>query len=181
MGRHGHEFDGVWVAIKDMVAKSLVAVQPGLAHHYSTILPPGHGAHACFELLGDIHLLSSCPWHHVPEACGSTVSQSLWLLGQPQRCSHGRYQQALPVAGYDILLDQHCKPWLLEVNHSPSFSVSSALDAAVKEAVLLDTLRMVRAIHASGSGMTDRHVGHVNAPYVCLHSQTMVHYQRADV
>lgn len=51
---------------------------------------------------------------------------------------------ASPVAGYDILLDQHCKPWLLEVNHSPSFSVGSALDAAVKEAVLTDTLRMVR-------------------------------------
>ena len=47
------------------------------------------------------------------------------------------------VAGYDILLDQHCKPWLLEVNHSPSFSVGSVVDAAVKEAVLLDTLRLV--------------------------------------
>ena len=46
-----------------------------------------------------------------------------------------------------MLLDQRCKPWLLEVNHSPSFSVGSPVDAAVKEAVLLDTLRMVRRVH----------------------------------
>jgi hypothetical protein len=52
MGCHGHCFDDVWGATKDAVAKSLVAVQPGLAHHYHTLLPPGHGAHSCFELLG---------------------------------------------------------------------------------------------------------------------------------
>lgn len=50
------------------------------------------------------------------------------------------------MAGYDVLLDRHCKPWLLEVNHSPSFSIGSAVDAAVKEAVLLDTLRLVRRV-----------------------------------
>ncbi len=52
MGCHGHCFDGVWGAIKDAVAKSLVAVQPGLAHQYRTLLPPSHGPHSCFELLG---------------------------------------------------------------------------------------------------------------------------------
>lgn len=35
-----------------MIVKSLLAVQPGLAHHYRTTLPPGHGSSSCFELLG---------------------------------------------------------------------------------------------------------------------------------
>ena len=62
MGCHGHCFEDVWGAIKDAVAKSLVAVQPGLAHHYQTLLPPGHGAHACFELLGGhfIMIMEQC-------------------------------------------------------------------------------------------------------------------------
>lgn len=42
-----------------------------------------------------------------------------------------------------MLLDDRCKPWLLEVNHSPAFSIGGPLDAAVKEALLADTLLLV--------------------------------------
>jgi Tubulin-tyrosine ligase family len=70
--------------------------------------------------------------------------------------AHRQHRLAVSVAGYDVLLDQRCKPWLLEVNHSPSFSVGSAVDAAVKEAVLLDTLRMVRCVHMCHTGDTQR-------------------------
>ncbi len=41
------------------------------------------------------------------------------------------------------MLDGDLKPWLLEVNHSPSFTTGGALDCAVKEALLADTLRLV--------------------------------------
>lgn len=47
-------------------------------------------------------------------------------------------------AGYDILLDEACKPWLLEVNHSPSFTTGSRLDCGIKEALLADALLLVR-------------------------------------
>lgn len=48
--------------------------------------------------------------------------------------------------GYDILLDEALKPWLLEVNHSPSFTTSSPMDFAIKEELLADTLRLVSAV-----------------------------------
>ena len=35
------------------------------------------------------------------------------------------------------------RPFLLEVNHSPSFTCDSNLDAAVKQAVLRSTMEMV--------------------------------------
>jgi tubulin polyglutamylase TTLL4 len=45
--------------------------------------------------------------------------------------------------GFDILLDKNLKPWLLEVNISPSLSSSSALDKKIKTVLLCDTLNLV--------------------------------------
>ncbi|KAH7438325.1 hypothetical protein KP509_04G010200 [Ceratopteris richardii] len=45
--------------------------------------------------------------------------------------------------GMDVLLDDKCRPWLLEVNHSPSFAIDTPLDFKVKESLLTDTLRLL--------------------------------------
>uniref|UniRef100_A0A8C9PNI3 Tubulin tyrosine ligase like 6 n=1 Tax=Spermophilus dauricus TaxID=99837 RepID=A0A8C9PNI3_SPEDA len=47
------------------------------------------------------------------------------------------------ILGFDILLDHKLKPWLLEVNHSPSFSTDSRLDKDVKDSLLYDTLVLI--------------------------------------
>lgn len=36
------------------------------------------------------------------------------------------------VLGMDVILDHKLKPYLLEVNHSPSFTTDTPLDAAIK-------------------------------------------------
>ncbi|XP_064932979.1 tubulin polyglutamylase TTLL13 isoform X3 [Columba livia] len=51
------------------------------------------------------------------------------------------------VLGFDILLDRRLKPWLLEVNHSPSFTTDSRLDREVKDALLCDTINLIN-VHA---------------------------------
>lgn len=48
------------------------------------------------------------------------------------------------VYGFDILIDRNAKPWLLEINHTPSFSTDSPLDLDVKFALICDTLHLVR-------------------------------------
>ncbi|XP_056305040.1 probable tubulin polyglutamylase TTLL9 [Danio aesculapii] len=45
--------------------------------------------------------------------------------------------------GYDILLDQDLKPWLIEVNASPSLTASSQEDYDLKYRLLEDTLHIV--------------------------------------
>ncbi|KAM6456261.1 putative tubulin polyglutamylase TTLL9 isoform 4-T4 [Liasis olivaceus] len=45
--------------------------------------------------------------------------------------------------GYDILIDQDLKPWLLEVNASPSLTASSQEDHDLKTRLLEDTLNIV--------------------------------------
>jgi len=45
--------------------------------------------------------------------------------------------------GYDVLIDEHLKPWLIEVNASPSLARDNPLDCVVKEALIADTLALV--------------------------------------
>ncbi|KAJ4437028.1 hypothetical protein ANN_17161, partial [Periplaneta americana] len=45
--------------------------------------------------------------------------------------------------GFDILIDSALKPWLLEVNLSPSLGCDSPLDVRVKSAMLVDLLTLV--------------------------------------
>jgi tubulin polyglutamylase TTLL4 len=47
------------------------------------------------------------------------------------------------VYGFDILIDSKLKPWLLEVNISPSLSSSSPLDKKIKTMLICDTLNLV--------------------------------------
>lgn len=47
------------------------------------------------------------------------------------------------VLGFDILIDKYYRPWLIEVNQSPSFATDSPLDYRVKKAVLTDTFKML--------------------------------------
>ena len=45
--------------------------------------------------------------------------------------------------GYDILIDSELKPWLIEVNASPSLSTTTEVDRQCKHAVISDTLDIV--------------------------------------
>ncbi|XP_063387475.1 tubulin polyglutamylase TTLL5 [Cydia fagiglandana] len=56
--------------------------------------------------------------------------------------------------GYDILIDDMLKPWLLEINLSPSLACESPLDARVKSALLADTLTLV-GLPAVSMGKTE--------------------------
>jgi tubulin polyglutamylase TTLL6/13 len=47
------------------------------------------------------------------------------------------------ILGFDIILDKDCRPFLLEVNHAPSFNTDTALDYLVKNDLIFDTLRLL--------------------------------------
>lgn len=65
-------------------------------------------------------------------------------------CPHG-----FELFGYDVLLDSSLRPWLLEVNASPSMARENALDADVKEALIFDTLRLVNPVAIDHRALTD--------------------------
>lgn len=45
--------------------------------------------------------------------------------------------------GYDILIDSDLKPWLMEVNLSPSLATDSPLDLKIKSSLFVDSLNLV--------------------------------------
>ena len=47
------------------------------------------------------------------------------------------------ILGFDIILDKDCKPYLLEVNHAPSFATDSPLDYEVKYNLIADTFQLL--------------------------------------
>lgn len=42
------------------------------------------------------------------------------------------------------MLDQKLKPWMLEVNHTPSFGADTAVDEAVKKKLIRNTLEIIQ-------------------------------------
>ncbi|KAL4454548.1 hypothetical protein ABPG74_021753 [Tetrahymena malaccensis] len=47
------------------------------------------------------------------------------------------------ILGFDIILDSHLKPWVLEVNHTPSFSTDTPLDSYIKKNTIRDSLKLM--------------------------------------
>lgn len=47
--------------------------------------------------------------------------------------------------GFDVMLDQKLKPWMLEVNHTPSFGIDTPIDKEIKTALLTNVLEIMQA------------------------------------
>ena len=44
------------------------------------------------------------------------------------------------ILGFDVMLDHKLKPYVLEVNHTPSFTTDTPLDCQIKKSLIRDTL-----------------------------------------
>lgn len=47
------------------------------------------------------------------------------------------------ILGFDIILDNKLKPWLLEINHAPSFGIDTPLDYKIKKELIADTIQLL--------------------------------------
>jgi tubulin polyglutamylase TTLL6/13 len=74
-----------------------------------------------------------------------TIMSALPLIRHNYRASFkaddGR-SRCFEILGFDILVDENLKPWVLEVNHSPSLSCDSGFDIDLKDRVISGALRI---------------------------------------
>ena len=47
------------------------------------------------------------------------------------------------ILGFDVMIDKKFKPWLIEVNASPSLTASTDIDRTLKMSVIHDTFQIV--------------------------------------
>lgn len=45
--------------------------------------------------------------------------------------------------GFDVLIDEKCKPYLIEINHTPSFATDTPFDSMVKKNAVRDALKLM--------------------------------------
>lgn len=44
------------------------------------------------------------------------------------------------ILGFDVLIDEKLKPWLIEINHAPSFATDTPIDFKMKKDVIADSI-----------------------------------------
>ncbi|MFH4983491.1 hypothetical protein AB6A40_010200 [Gnathostoma spinigerum] len=87
---------------------------------------------------------------HGSDAVEKLLAELGWIIIMSLRCAQPQVVQdshCFELYGYDILLDENLKPWLLEVNASPSLTASSQEDFEMKYRILsqmLDVLDLER-------------------------------------
>ena len=50
----------------------------------------------------------------------------------------------MDLLGFDIMLDDKLKPWMLEVNHMPSFRADTDIDYEIKHDLIKNTLKILQ-------------------------------------
>ncbi|KAF8778125.1 Inhibin beta chain like protein [Argiope bruennichi] len=107
----------------------------------------------CKKSLCDLHKLLTSTGISITELWtvidGIIVKTILSALPTLQHLFHTAFPISTPVSscfellGFDILLDSRGKPYLLEVNRSPSLGASSPLDQELKQSMIRNVLNMV--------------------------------------
>lgn len=65
----------------------------------------------------------------------------LYQTSAPSKFAKGK--NCFEIFGFDFLIDESMNPYLLEVNHTPSFRISSEVDREVKKNLLKNTLYLL--------------------------------------
>ena len=71
---------------------------------------------------------------------------ALTLLPLPAAVSRDLSAPCFELYGFDIMLDEALRPWLLEVNMSPALAADSAVDDLVKLPLIRDTVNVLRVV-----------------------------------
>ncbi|KAF6779450.1 hypothetical protein AHF37_01103 [Paragonimus kellicotti] len=138
----------VWRSIRDLIVKTMAIAAPHLLHSYRMCRRGQPRIVRTFSL--DAMASRTLPRSNVSRSQvrnETNITDRVADFGH----QHGNRGLSVPfcqssffeILGFDILLDADLKPWLIEVNRSPSFNGDQELDRRVKHGLLKDALRLL--------------------------------------
>jgi tubulin polyglutamylase TTLL6/13 len=71
---------------------------------------------------------------------GQPMLSHVYHLSQPDNVSN---DLVFHILGFDVLITENYEPVLLEINHTPSFSIDTPLDKKIKKNLIKDTLKIL--------------------------------------
>ena len=94
------------------------------------------------------------------------------LLHSYRTCQPGDIynNMCFEILGFDIMLDDKGRAYLIEVNHAPSFNVDTKLDEVVKRTLLVDTFKLLNCTIAEKN--------HILESLKQIQDQRMVHQSK---
>ncbi|XRA96659.1 tubulin polyglutamylase [Pycnococcus provasolii] len=113
----------LWRRIQKLVVKTVLPIQPTLAHNYVSVAKRPHSARSAAAAAP----AASKEWNHQGNV-------------QPEQ----EASRCMEMLGLDVLVDESLKPWLIEVNHSPSFGCDEDVDVRVKMATLTAAVKSLQ-------------------------------------
>jgi tubulin polyglutamylase TTLL5 len=88
-------------------------------------------------------------WERINDLVLKTLIAVKPVIASETRKATAHCANCFELYGFDVLVDEELKPWLVEVNLSPSMLAESPLDMQVKSAVLADTFNLIGVANAS--------------------------------
>jgi hypothetical protein len=83
-------------------------------------------------------------WSRIFDVIIKTIACGEHYVIQAQKKNMVHRTNCFEIFGFDVLLDSDLKPWLVEVNLSPSLSCDSPLDMTIKANLITDTFNMIQ-------------------------------------
>ena len=115
------------------------------------------------------------------EACFKEIECMIKLSCDAVKSSMIRDERCFELYGYDVMLDEHLKPWLIEVNASPSMTADSASDKELKTRVFEDVLNCVDFENKFTTGTTkEERVQAAVRPVIVITTAIDRHSQKTD-
>jgi hypothetical protein len=99
--------------------------------------------HALRRALKSLGIDDNLLWSRITDVIIKTFLSIEPLVNASQEMFVPHRTNCFELFGFDILIDNELRPWLLEVNMCPSLGTDSPLDLKVKAKVLADLLTMV--------------------------------------
>jgi hypothetical protein len=93
----------------------------------------------------DVNLI----WAKIYDLIIKTILSIEHLIVDQVRKNGLHRSNCFDLLGFDVLLDDCLKPWLMEVNLSPSLATDSPLDFRIKSNLVADTFNLIGLSHSA--------------------------------